>query len=95
MDYGGELHGHIFITLHSIGAGFVVGSLWALASLGLMEMRATMQGSRFIALNCILHFFILLCAVTFVLDFPYKGFYQRPALTGVLYVFIKWLKIIV
>ena len=73
-----------FVTTHSIGAGFVVGGLWAITAAMLYFTRYRLGRRVHLGMQIILHLAALFCGVNFVFDTLLKGFSQRPLLLAIL-----------
>ncbi len=69
-----------FVFIHSLGAGFTVGGLWALTSGLLYNVRERLGRGTHILMQFLLQLSAVYCGVNFVLDSPLKGFSQRPLL---------------
>lgn len=73
-----------FDNIHSLGAGLVVGGLWALTTSMLYRFRDKFGPGIYIALQLTLHAAAFFCGANFVFDTPLKGFSQRPLVIAIL-----------
>lgn len=74
----------IFVTLHSIGGGMVVGGLWAFTTALIYHVREELGAGTHTFLQLTLHTVALFCGTNFVLDTALKGFSQRPLLIAII-----------
>lgn len=73
----------VFVVLHSIGGGLLVGGLWALATMFIYHARDNIGRLRHLLMHGILHLTTLYCFYHFVLDTPLKGFSQKPLILAI------------
>lgn len=73
----------VFVVLHSIGGGLLVGGLWALTTWLLAYARKDLGRRHHWLLQAVLHTTALYCFYHFLLDSELKGFSQRPLLLAI------------
>lgn len=76
----------VFVFTHSVGAGIMVGGLWAFTAINLYYLyrAGVLDASLHLWMHLGLHVAALFCGVNFVLDSPLKGFSQRPLVLAIL-----------
>ncbi len=80
---------NIWYILHSVGAGLMVGDLWALGSLILLEQKVQLSVREFILYQLILQITVLAYAFTFFINVPIRQAFQKFAVLGLLFVLKK------
>jgi len=80
---------NIWYLIHSIGAGLMVGDLWALGGLILIEQKAEFTFREFIVYQMILQVTVLAYAFTYFINVPIRQVFQKFAVFGLLYVLKK------
>ncbi|MCK4541549.1 MAG: hypothetical protein KAU17_04850 [Spirochaetales bacterium] len=78
---------NIYVTTHVIGASLMIGSLWALAILFLIEARQLLSPKFFILGQIFLQCTVVPYAITFFSELPLKQVFQKFAVIG-LYVIL-------
>ncbi|NLM46488.1 MAG: hypothetical protein GX200_06790 [Firmicutes bacterium] len=73
----------VFVLLHSIGGGLLVGGLWAFTAWLLYYARDVLGRLNHLLLQAALHSSALYCFYHFLLDSELKGFSQRPLLLAI------------
>ncbi|NLN06080.1 MAG: hypothetical protein GX167_00475 [Firmicutes bacterium] len=73
----------VFVLLHSIGGGLLVGGLWALTAWLLYYAKNVLGRFNHLLLQLTLHSTALYCFYHFLLDSELKGFSQKPLLLAI------------
>lgn len=73
----------VFVLLHSIGGGLLVGGLWAMTTWLLYYARNDLGRRNHLLLQVVLHFTALYCFYHFLLDSDLKGLSQKPLLLAI------------
>ena len=73
----------VFVILHSVGGGLLVGGLWAMTTWLLYYAREELGRRNYLLLQAILHSTALYCFYHFLVDSELKGFSQRPLLLSI------------
>lgn len=66
-------------TIHSVGSGLLVGNMWALATLLLIEARFKISREKFVTLMALLQITVVGYAITYFAQLPIRNVVQKFA----------------
>lgn len=73
-----------FGFIHDLGAGLVVGGLWACSTGLLYRVGEKIEPVKYFGLQLVLHISALFCGINFLIDSPLKGFSQKPLILAII-----------